>query len=352
LGDYPVKITKDVGNHGIVALLEGKGEGPTVGYRADMDALPIQESTGLAFSSEHPGVMHACGHDGHMALALGLIDLLSQNTEHLKGSVKFLFQAAEETSGGALPMIRDGALESPSVQAMIGCHLWPSLPIGTLGMREGPMMAGTDIFTIHIQGRGGHVGYPDQAVNPVVVAAKLVDLIEGIKNYELPSHENAVITIGAIQAGTVNNIIPDHGKLLGTVRTFTSRAQGIIRSALERICRQVGALYGAEITLTYKENFPPTLNDPEIVRKLKNAFPPDRAAAILRTPSHPSMAAEDFAYFAKEVPSAFIWLGIGSEKPDKGCELHHPAFDFDESVFSFALPILADFLATLLRARK
>src|SRR6056297_237354 len=249
LKKYNIEIRENVGQKGIVATLNFPKPGKNIAYRADMDALPIGEENEIEYKSIHEGKMHACGHDGHMAIALGILKIMHKLKDDLSGSIKFIFQPAEETDGGAKGMIEDGALDNPKVDYIFGTHIWPDIETGKFGLKNGPIMAGTDMFEIQVNGRGGHIAIPHKAVNPLVVCSKILNEVEGFKNYFIESNENAVINFGSIQAGETHNVIPDSGLMKGSVRTFSQETKGIIKNKLAVVIKNISEIYGAASTL-------------------------------------------------------------------------------------------------------
>ncbi len=348
LREYDVTIRECVGENGMVATLYGGKPGKTVAYRADMDALPLMEENDFSHKSTHPGKMHACGHDGHVTIALGILEILSKFQKEITGQVKFIFQPAEETTGGALKMIQDGALKNPTVDYIFGAHIWPSLKSGKMGLIKGPIMAGTDIIEILIEGKGGHGAIPHKAVNPISVGSKIVSEVEGIKNYFVPSSENSVISFGAFQAGEVNNVIPHTGRLLGSVRTFSKATQSIYMEQLKRIVHHVGQMYDAKCTLNYRHNYPPTINSPEIIDRLESCLIAYGQKEVIHHLEEPSMGAEDFSFFLQEVPGAFVFLGTQNEEKGITQEIHHPLYDLDEEILPFNSAIFSKLILDFL----
>ncbi len=348
LKSYPLEIRENVGDNGIVAVLRGKHEGLTVAYRADMDALAMDEETDLPYQSTHPGKMHACGHDGHMTIALGLVKIFSAIKEDLKGQIVFIFQPAEEDTGGADLMIKDGALSNPEVDYVFGAHIWPSLPSGQLGLIKGPIMAGTDILEIEIEGKGGHGAIPHKAINPIVVGSRIVSEVEGIKNYFVPSSENSVISFGSFVSGAVNNVIPHRAKLLGSVRTFSLETQSIYKKQLHHIVEQVGSLFGAQCGLNYIHNYPPTINDEKVIDRIEKFMKAYELSDHITYLKEPSMGAEDFSFFLQKKPGAFIFVGTRNEAKGIVQEIHHPKYNLDEDIFEFAVATFAKMMLEFL----
>jgi len=339
LKNYDLEIREMVGDGGITATLKFPNPGKNIAYRADMDALPIEEENEVDYRSEHKGKMHACGHDVHVTVALSILKVMYNFREELSGSIKFIFQPAEETDGGALGMIKDGALENPKVDFIFGSHVWPSIETGGIGLKQGPIMAGTDMIEINVQGKGGHIAMPHKSVNPLVVCSKIVNEIEGFKNYFIDSKENAVISFGALNAGETYNIIPDKGILKGSVRTFNKETKDIIKNKFQTVVDNIGEIYDAKCTLNYKENYPPTINDDEVVEKVEEILVDLKETNRINKIKHPSMGAEDFSYFLQEVPGAFIFLGTKNEEKNITWGIHNPKFNVDEDILEIAAKI-------------
>jgi amidohydrolase len=332
--DIPVQTMAMTGLRG---MLKGKPGGKTVALRADIDALPLKEEGDKEYISENPQATHACGHDGHMAILLGVIRLLSERRDSLKGNVVFLFQPSEERiPGGAKQMIGEGALED--VDAVFGLHLWQNLPTGLVGLVKGAMMAQPDQFTIRVLGKGGHGSMPQQTVDPILVASHLVVNVQSIASRNVDPLKPVVVSFGTVSGGTINNIIPGRVELTGTVRSFEPEVQELAERRLKEITDMTCKTFGATAEFLYEKGYPPVVNDEGMVKfaeqAAKETLGEDRVRFI-----DPVMGGEDFAYFLQKVPGAFLFFGMGD-----GMEFphHHPAFDIDEK----ALP-----QATLLMAR-
>lgn len=340
LSQWQINYQSNVANTGIVALIEGTGKSPTkgqhpvLGIRADMDGLPVQEQNEVSYCSVHDGKMHACGHDGHVAIALGTAKYLSQHRDQFAGTVKIIFQPAEEGPGGAKPMIEAGVLTNPTVDAMVGLHLWNNLPLGTLGVRSGPMMAATEFFTCTIQGKGGHGAIPQQTVDAIVVGAQIVNALQTIVSRNIDPLKSAVVTIGEFEAGTAVNVIADSAYLSGTVRYFDPDYGELIPQRLEQVIAGICAAHGASYKLDYHKLYPPVVNDEaisELVRSVANTVIETPAGVV---PECQTMGGEDVSFFLEAVPGCYFFLG--SANAEKGLDYphHHPRFDFDETVLS------------------
>jgi len=302
--------------------------GPTLMIRADMDALPLKEDTGLPFASEHEGVMHACGHDAHMAMVLGAATVLNKVKNELNGNIKFLFQPAEEGPGGAKPMIEAGVMENPKVDYSIGCHVWHQIPEGTIGIRTGAFMAAMDRFDIKIKGRAGHGAMPHLCVDALEVGTQVVGALQRIVSRQMNPLEPAVVTVGTFHAGSAFNIIPAEAELSGTTRTFDTDTWNAWESHLEKVVRGVCESMGADFELKFQKGYPATINDEsmaEIVNRCaEKVVGKDRIVVPQKT-----MGGEDFAFYLQRSKGCYFALGVGREG---AAPVHNPKFDFDEDV--------------------
>jgi len=334
LDGLPLDIETGIAQNGIVATLRG-GEGPTVALRADMDALPIVEETGLPFSSEIEGRMHACGHDGHTSMLVGAAHALSGMRDRLNGTVKFVFQPAEEGGGGGKVMVDEGVADD--VSSIFALHLWPGLPFGDVATKAGPIMAAADAFEIEIRGSGGHGAMPHLAADAVVIAAQVVTALQTVVSREVDPVEPAVLTVGEIGAGTAFNIIPEKARLGGTVRTLNPDLRESMPGRIEDVARGVAQGMRGDANLGYTFSYPVTVNDEGAVGHALGVAEDLFGAQSVRELPNPSMTAEDFAFFLKKVPGAFIWLGVGEDVSG----LHTPQFAFDEEILPRGTALLA-----------
>ncbi|MCL6458339.1 MAG: amidohydrolase [Gorillibacterium sp.] len=324
------------GGYGITALLKGNGIGPTVALRADIDALPIQDEKGCDYSSTVPGVMHACGHDGHTAALLGAAKLLSEIKDKITGTIKFIFQPAEEvTPGGAKTMIEAGVLTD--VDAIYGIHLWTPFPLGTASTKAGALMAAADEFELEIRGKGGHGGFPHVTIDSLLVSAHLVVNLQTIVSRSLNPVVPSVVTVGSLSAGQGYNVIADRATLKGTVRSFDETTRLLARKRVEEIIDHTCAMFGADYTLDYKMGYPPLINHPAETKIFAEAACEVIGAAGFNEPEL-IMAAEDFAHYLTVIPGSFLFVGAGGE----GAEYahHHPMFDLKEEAIGSATRIL------------
>ena len=321
-------VREGVGGYGVVAELKGGRPGPTFALRADMDALPITEANEVPYKSRNPGVMHACGHDGHTTTLLGTAKLLTGMRDRLKGSIRFIFQPAEETVGGAKRMCDDGAMKG--VEGIVALHGWPQVGLGQIGVKSGPMMAGADTFDIVVQGRGAHAAYPHQAVDPIVIGAQIVTALQTISSREFDPNEPVVVTVGQFHAGTAYNIIPGTAILSGTIRTLSREARTTTPDRIRRIAEGICSAGRATCEFTYREGTPPVLNDAGMVGLISEVGQEVLGADNVVSIPYSSMGAEDFAMYLEHAPGAMFRLGLGDVSP-----IHTPTFNFDDR----ALPI-------------
>lgn len=339
LQEWGIEHQTGIAKTGIVATISSDRPGPVLAIRADMDALPIQEENEVPYRSQHDGVMHACGHDGHTAIALGTAYYLSQHREDFAGTVKIIFQPAEEGPGGAKPMIEEGVLKNPDVDAIIGLHLWNNLPLGTVGVRSGALMAAVECFRCTILGKGGHGAIPHQTVDSVVVIAQIVNALQTIVARNVNPLESVVVTVGELHAGTAHNVIADTARMSGTVRYFNPAMDGYLGKRIEQVIGGICQSQGATYELDYWQLYPPVINDANIAELVRSV-----ASNVVETPAGivpecQTMAAEDMSFFLQAVPGCYFFLG--SANPDKNLAYphHHPRFDFDEAALAMGVEI-------------
>jgi amidohydrolase len=328
LNNLGLEVQTGIAQYGVIGLMKTDRPGPTLMIRADMDALPLKEDTGLPFASEHEGVMHACGHDAHMAMVLGAATVLNKIKNELKGNIKFLFQPAEEGPGGAKPMIEAGVMENPKVDYSFGCHVWPDIPEGTIGVRPGPFMAAMDRFDIKIKGRGGHGAMPHVCVDALEVGTQVVSAFQRIVSRHMDPLEPTVVTVGTFHAGTAFNIIPAEAELSGTTRTFNQDTWNTWESRVEKVVRGVCESMGVDFELKYSQGYPVTINDEsaaEVVRRCaEKVVGEDRVVMPQKT-----MGGEDFAFYLQKSKGCFFALGVGREG---AVPVHNQQFDFNEDI--------------------
>ena len=321
------EVVTGIGKTGVVGVIRGRlGDGPAIGLRADMDALPITETSGKPHASRVAGRMHACGHDGHTAMLLGAAKYLAE-TRNFTGSVAVIFQPAEEGGGGGNEMVKDGMMDRFGIGKVFGMHNMPGLPVGQFALRPGPIMAATAEFTITIRGHGGHAAMPHRTIDPIVIGSQLVAALQTIASRNADPVESLVVSVTKFHAGDAYNVIPETAELAGTVRTLKKEVAGLAHERLSAVCAGVAAAFGASIELDYDPNYPVTFNHED-----ETVFAGDVAAEIageaqVQRAIAPLMGGEDFSYMLEARPGAFIFIGNGDT-----ANLHHPAYDFNDEV--------------------
>jgi amidohydrolase len=335
------EIQTGIAVSGMTAMIHGTkpGSGKVALIRADMDALPILEENAVEYVSTHPGKMHACGHDAHTSMLLGIASLLMERRDQFSGSVKLLFQPGEEDPGGAEPMIREGVLENPHVDAVFGMHVGQALPVGQIAYAPGPALASADSATIIVQGKGGHGASPHQTVDPIVIASHIVLALQTIVSRNIDPVDTAVVTVGMIGAGQANNVIPDTAEMRVTIRAFKQDTREFLEKRIREISTSVAESFGATATIDYEWGYPPTVNDPECTALVQQV-----AAEVLGEEnailSPPRMGAEDFSYFLEQRPGSFFFVGTRNEGKGLTGNHHHPRFDIDEEGLANGIEVM------------
>ncbi|MEC9466588.1 MAG: amidohydrolase [Myxococcota bacterium] len=350
LSSLGIAVKTGVGKTGVVGDLSGGSAGPTVALRADMDALPMQETSGLPFASIHEGVMHACGHDGHTAMLLGVAEALAKRRESIQGNVRFIFQPAEEGFAGARFMVEDGAVEG--VDEIYGAHLWNYQSFGTIGVRPGPVMAASDKFEISIEGIGGHGACPQGTVDPIVVSAHLICALQTIVSRNTNPLESTVVSVGMIEGGTNFNIISDTVHLKGTARAYTEQNRTLIKERMANIIDGIAKTFGAKIQFDYQDGYPPTINASEPALHLLHAAKRVVGDSAAGEP-YLSMGGEDFSYFAQVVPGCYFFIGSAPQDREPMSVPHHCShFDIDERALGVGASVFVRVIEERLIAEK
>ncbi len=342
-------VQTGVGRTGVVGEIVGATPGPCIALRADMDALPIQEMNNVPYRSEIPGVMHACGHDGHTAMLLGVARVLASWREKLQGRIRLIFQPAEEGEAGAAAMIADGCLEG--VDEIYGIHLWNYQPYGEVGVKEGPILAAADMFEVVIQGTGGHGAAPQGTVDAIVVAAEIISTLQTIVSRNTNPLESTVVSVGKISGGHNFNVIADQVTLQGTVRAYLETNRQMVKKRLQEILGGFEKVHGAKITLNYDDKYPPTVNAPLPTEKVFEAAQ-EIVGPKTGTP-YLSMGGEDFSYYTQRVPGCFFFVGSAPQDQEVGSVPHHCShFDFEEQALLVGSSILLQLIENQLLTRK
>jgi amidohydrolase len=319
------EVVPGIARTGVVGLIRGRlGEGPTVGLRSDMDALPLNEITGLPHASQNPGAMHACGHDGHTAMLLGAARYLAE-TRNFAGTVAVIFQPAEEGGGGGRVMVEEGLMERFDIQSVFGMHNMPGLPVGQFAIRPGPIMAATAEFTITITGRGGHAAMPNRVVDPIVIGSQIVQALQTIVSRTTDPIDSLVVSVTKFHGGDAYNVIPEVVELAGTVRTLRAEVAENARRRIEEICGGIAAAHGAKAHVDYDSSYPVTFNDAEKADFAGKVAIEVAGETRVDLDVAPVMGGEDFSYMLEARPGAMIWLGNGDT-----AGLHNPAYDFND----------------------
>ena len=335
LQEWGLEVTRGLGKTGLVGTLRKGNSVKSIGLRADMDALPMDETNDFAHRSQNQGRMHACGHDGHTAMLLGAAKLLAEKKD-FEGAVHFIFQPAEEGGGGGKAMIDDGLFEKFPCDAVFAIHNKPGLPLGTIATRPGPLLAAADRWDLRITGKGGHAAHPHLSNDPLVVAANLVLSLQTIVARNLDPFSNAVVTVGFVKGGSAYNVIPTEAHIGGTTRTTKPAERELIQRRIKEICDGAAQMFGVNIEVEHRPGYPPTINNAE-----RAAFAIDVAAGIcgasgVRDNIQASMGAEDFSYMLERVPGAMVWLGNGGEDGN-GVGLHNSRYDFNDMAIPFGV---------------
>ena len=336
LTDWGIPIHRGLGKTGVVGIVKNGSSSRAVGLRADIDALPMTEHNTFAHASKHAGKMHACGHDGHTAMLLAAAKHLAKH-RHFDGTVYLVFQPAEEGGGGAREMIQDGLFDLFPMEAMFGAHNWPGMPVGSFAVKNGPMMASSNEFTVTIRGKGSHAAMPHLGIDPVPVAAQMVMAFQTIITRNRRPIDPGVISVTMIHAGEATNVVPDSCQMQGTVRTFSFETLDLIERRMREVAEHTCAAFGASCEFSFKRNYPPTVNHPHetafVQRVLGEVVGPENVQAF-----EPTMGAEDFSYFLQAKPGCYFMIGNGDGAHREGghglgpCMLHNPSYDFNDEL--------------------
>jgi amidohydrolase len=348
LTELGLEVSTGIGKTGVVATLEGARPGPVLLVRFDMDALPIQEETGAEYASETPGVMHACGHDGHTAIGLTVAKMLEAHKDELGGTVKLVFQPAEEGLGGAEAMVADGVLDHPKPGQSLSLHLWNDKPLGWIGVTPGPAMSASDRFTVKIIGRGGHGAAPYITIDPVVAGAQVITALQNIVSRNVDPLEAAVVTVTSMVGGEAFNVIPESVVLKGTIRTFNPEVRSIVLERFEAIASGVSNAMGCQAEVDLKSITPAVSNDPVIAAQVfevaNKIYPQAEISTDERT-----MGSEDMAYMMDDIPGCYFFIGSADHERGLDAGHHHPKFDFNEGALTTGAALMASVVQDFLK---
>ncbi|SJN22104.1 M20 aminoacylase family protein [Psychrobacter sp. JB385] len=335
LQSFGIEVHQGLGGTGVVGVLKN-GSGPTIGIRADIDALPIKEQNDIAHKSTHDNCMHACGHDGHTSVLLGTAKHLSQH-KNFSGTIYFIFQPAEEVLGGAKAMIDDGLFDKFPMDAVYGLHNWPGLPVGEIAVNNGPMMASFDTFEITLTGKGTHAAMPHLGADPIAAGAALITNIQSIVSRRISPLKSGVISVTQMNSGDTTNVIPDYAILKGTVRSFDMDVRQSMQDMLTEMVTVLPPLYGVTGEMDYHIRYPVTTNDSQAYLEIKEAATNALGADKVNTDVEPSMASEDFSFMSQVVKGAYFWLGVDGSTPSK--PLHNAAYDFNDDAIETGIKV-------------
>ncbi len=350
-----LEVTKGVGKTGVVGFLEGAKPGPTVLLRFDMDALPINEDTGAEYASTNPGVMHACGHDGHTAIGLTVAKMLHEHRNELAGSIKFCFQPSEEgfngeEVGGAEMMMRDGVLDGPKVDKTLSLHLWNERPLGWVHVAKGPVMAGAELFTIKLTGRGGHGAAPHTTIDPIVAAAQIVTALQTIAARNVAPLHAAVISVTTIHSGTAFNVIPQEAELTGTIRTFDLSVRKMVLERFDQTVRGIAEALQCKVEINVQRVTPAVINNDSVAANVQETARRVFPETELDTSSYLTMGAEDMAFMQEKVDGCYFFIGSNNKEKHLNYSHHHPKFDFDEQALINGAALMASAAADILKS--
>lgn len=335
-----LEVTTGIAETGVIGILEGEGAGKVILLRFDMDALPLDEETGADYASTNPGVMHACGHDGHTAIGLTVAQLLHANRGEFSGTIKFVFQPAEEGLGGAERMVKEGVLEDPRPDYSLGLHLWNEFPLGQTSATPGPVMAGSQTFKITVKGKGAHGAAPHQSVDPVIAAAHIVTALQSIVSRNVDPLESIVISVTAVHAGVAYNVIPSQAEIRGTIRTFKPLIREFVLKHFFQLVEGIAESMGCIADIEIKNLSPVLVNDKKVTvrvqKQVRAMFPDEILATDTRT-----MGSEDMAFLMDDIPGCYFFVGSSNPRKGLGYGHHHPKFDFDEDAMPRAAALMA-----------
>lgn len=343
-----LEVTTGVAETGVVTTIDGAAPGAVVLLRFDMDALPVTEQTGAEYASENPGVMHACGHDAHTAVGLTVARLLHAHRQDLHGSVKLVFQPAEEGMGGAEKMIAEGVLENPKPDFTLALHMWNERSVGWIGLASGPTMAAAEVFRLRIIGKGGHGAIPNMAIDPVAAAAQIITALQTIVSRNVAPLQTAVVSVTTIHGGEAFNVIPPQVELQGTIRTFEPAVRQMVIQRFEQIAAGIGSAMGCQVDLEIQSLTPAVINDPHVTARVRKVvsevFPSDVLAGDFRT-----MGSEDMAFMMQVIPSCYFFIGSADHEKGLDAPHHHPRFDIDERALPRAAALMTAVAIDLLK---
>lgn len=349
LENMGIEVKKGIAKTGVVGLIKGNKEKPVIALRADMDALTIDEQNDLPYASKEKGKMHACGHDAHVAILLGVAKVLTEIKDELPGQVKLIFQPAEEGPGGAEPMVKEGVLRDPEVDAILGLHVWMDLPVGTVGVKSGPTFAAVDEFDLTFKGKSSHGAKPQEGIDAIIVAANFINAVQSVVSRSIDPIDSAVVTIGKIEGGYRRNIIADRVRLEGTCRSLTPEVRDIIEKRFNEVVKGICSLYGCEYVLDYRREYPPLVNKEKVTNKVREVAQGVVGLEKVIEIENPTLGGEDFAFFLEKIPGSFFLLGARNKEKGITAPHHNPLFNIDEECLATGVEILVKTLLELMK---
>lgn len=348
LRSFGYRVTEGIGRSGVVGLLESQNPGSVLMLRFDMDALPMQEENDVSYASLNPGKMHACGHDAHTAIGITVAKLLAEHKDELFGTLKFVFQPAEEGDGGAEAMIADGVLSNPIPDYVLGIHLWNDKEIGWVGISDGPVMSRSDVFSVSVQGKGGHGAVPQNTIDPILASAHIITALQSIISRNVPPLESGVVSVTRIHGGTAFNIIPEKVIFVGTLRSFTPKVYDLIIQKFTSLIQNIAKAFNCKAEISYNEITLPVINDPNLSEKFRKIVKEmdffKEIDSQFRT-----MGSEDFSFFVDKIPGCYILIGSANQEKGLVFGHHNPKFDIDETCLPQAVALLCQGSLDLLR---
>jgi len=339
-----IEIRTGIAGYGVIAVIRGQQSGHVVGLRADMDALPIIEKTGLPYASKNPGVMHACGHDGHTATLLGTTKILAQLRSQLKGTIVCVFQPAEENGGGGAKLLKDGALNEFPIDAFFALHGWPYIPAGTIGIRDGAMMAAIDDFEIIVHGKSGHAAHPLLAIDPVLISAHIIISLQSLVTHERHGADPVVLTVTMIHGGTADNVVPAEVKINGTLRTMQDETREHMNRRVVELAQSTAKTFGGTAKVMIEKGYPSLVNDPAMVARVARIAEKVVGASNVHRLKEPSMGGEDFAYYLQKYPGAMFRVGVGPNP-----SMHSDMFNYNDDALEVGMRMMAGLAVDVLR---
>jgi amidohydrolase len=342
-------VRTGVGGTGVVSLIEGEKPGPVILVRADMDALPITEETDAPYASQNRGIMHACGHDGHTAILLTVARILLAHRSEFSGSVKLVFQPAEEGMGGAEKMIEAGILENPKVDYALALHVWNEKPLGWIGISNGPSMAGGDIFKIKVFGKGGHGAVPHFAIDPILAASQIVVALQSIVARNIPPLKSAVVSVCTIHGGETFNVIPPSIEMTGTIRTFEPEIRSQVLDHFKKIVTSVTTAMDCHVDIDLKQLTPAVINHTPTAAIVQKAARSIFPSATIETADYTTMGSEDMAFILDKIPGCFFFIGSANKEKGLDASHHHPKFDIEEDALLFGVALMSEAIAEILQ---